>query len=389
MKVVSKIALNPEEFRQKYAAPDSKYRDQIGRDGYWISEFNILRDFPIVRLGPDEYCAPFPIFAFTRGAVGFYFDLDEIFAQRKLAANPNTRNPYNHAMRSTLGDVFQRYVGCQLRLIERDPSVLREEFRFGPNAQMRTTDWILRRSAVPVFLECKARRPTLEIQRYARPQDCEDELKKGLVSAATQFARFLDRVDQGVEGLETFAGLQRCILAIVTYEPFPFHMVIDIRKMIEKLAAEEEPLWARLRDRIIVVPLWIRELEAAVATELQFGVSLETQLQEYASYREQVRRIERWENKLPVFPRHLEEYLQERYNQGRRLENALCQSVWESFCAHAQRRIFDEDIEIAEREIREVATRALAYSLWERRGRPLWDADIDWYEAERILGFST
>jgi hypothetical protein len=282
--------------------------------------------------------------------------------------------------------VFQRYVGCQLRLIAHDTSALSEEFRFGPNGQMRTPDWILRRTALPVFFECKARRPTLEIQRYARPQDWEDELKKGLVSAAGQFARFLDRVDQQVEGLETFAGLQRCMLVIVTYEPFPFHMVRDFRQLIERLAAEEEPLWARLRDRIVVVPIWIRELETAVATELQFGIPIETQLQEYASYREGVNRIERWENNMPVFPRHLEEYLQERYNQGRRIENALCRSVWESFCAHAQRRIFDEDIEVAEREIREIATRTLAYSLWERRGRPLWDAATDWYEAERILG---
>lgn len=387
-KVVNKISLTPNEFREKYAAPDSKYRDQIGRDGYWISEFNILRDYPIVRLGPDEYCAPFPIFVFTRGAVGFYFDLDEIFAQRKLAANPNTSNPYNHAMRSTLGDVFQRYVGCQLRLIERDPSALREEFFFGPNGQMRTTDWILRRSALPVFFECKARRPTLEIQRYARPEDWEDELRKGLVSAAGQFARFLDRVDQGVEGLETFAGLQRCILVIMTYEPFPFHMIPDIRRLMERLTVEEQPLWTRLRDRITVVPMWIRELETAVAAELQFGIPIETQLQEYAAYRESSRRVERWENNMPVFPRHLEEFLQERYNNSRRIENPLCQSVWDSFCAHAQRRIFDEDIEIAEREIREIATRTLAFSLWEQRGRPLWDADTDWLEAKRILGFS-
>jgi hypothetical protein len=50
------------------------------------------------------------------------------------------------------------------------------------------------------------------------------------------------------------------------------------------LTAEEEPLWARLRDRITVVPIWIRELETAVATELRFGIPIETQLQDYAAY---------------------------------------------------------------------------------------------------------
>jgi hypothetical protein len=30
-------------------------------------------------------------------------------------------------------------------------------------------------------------------------------------------------------------------------------------------------------------------------------------------------------------------------------------------------------------------TKELAYSLWERRGRPLWSAEMDWYQAEEIL----
>jgi hypothetical protein len=118
-------------------------------------------------------------------------------------------------------------------------------------------------------------------------------------------------------------------------------------------------------------------------------VTIEALLQEYAVYRENARRVERWENNVPVLPRHFEEYLHERYNQGRPIENPLCHSLWDSFCAHAQRRIFDEGITIAKREIREIATRSLAYSLWERLGGPLWDADSNWFEAERILGFDS
>ena len=89
-----------------------------------------------------------------------------------------------------------------------------------------------------------------------------------------------------------------------------------------------------------------------------------------------------------MFPSHLEEFLQERFHNSRRIANPLCQSIWESFCAFAQRRIFDEDIEIIEQEIRDLTTRRLAYELWERRSCPLWDAFTDWHQAELILGFA-
>lgn len=210
-----------------------------------------------------------------------------------------------------------------------------------------------------VAFEAAGWRPTLDVQRYAREADQEDELRKGLVKATRQFARFLHRAGNGAVGLEEFAGLERCILAVVMYEPFPFHCVPDLRQMIERLAAE-----------------------------IVLGIPIESQLEQFARYRESARRVERWEGGLPVFPRHLEEFLQEQFNNSRRIANPLCQSVWESFCAFAQRRIFDEDIEITEREIRELTTRRLAYELWERRGRPLWDDLTDWHQAELILGFA-
>lgn len=384
VRVVQRVALSPEEFRLRYAQRDSKYRSQIGQDGYWISEFNILRDFPLVRLSPTEYCAPFPIFAFTRGAVGFYFDLVDVFARRRLAANPNATNPYDNAMTTTLGEVFQRYVGRQLRLLRDSDSYLRPEFAYGADGQMQTPDWILTRPQnLPVFFECKARRPTLDIQRYARESDWEDELRKGLVKALRQFARFIDRADNRTPGLEQFTNLPRCILAVVMYEPFPFHVVPDIRQMLERLATDAEPLWPQIRNRVLLVPMWTRELETAVATEITLGIPIERQLEEFAEYRESAGRIERWENGIPVFPRHLEEFLQERYHGSRRIVNPLCHSIWEHFCAFAHRRIFDEETETMDRE---TIVQKLAYELWERRGCPLWDDRSDWFEAERIVG---
>jgi hypothetical protein len=126
-------------------------------------------------------------------------------------------------------------------------------------------------------------------------------------------------------------------------------------------------------------------LETAVATELQFGVAIEDQLQSYAEYREQVNRVERWDtNSLPVFPRHLEDFLQEQYGGDQRIVNPLCTTVWEQFADFSQQQIFGEGIEAADRDVQDL-TRRLAHKLWELRDRPLWDDQRDWKEAERLI----
>lgn len=385
-RALARIARTPEELRALYAAdPDRKYRDRSGAVGAWISEFNILRDFPVVRLAEDQYCSPFPAFAFTRGSVGFYFDLVDEYARRERAEHPENDNPYDNAMSQTLGEVFQTYVGDHLRELEGSDEGLRAEFGYGPNEAMRTPDWILRRAGrVPVFFECKARRPMLDLQRSARPADIRLEIERVVARALKQFTRFLLRADGGTAGIAPYGNLDRYIYALVLYEPFAFHALPQIRAEIDHVAAQIEPRWNDVKHRVLFVPMGVRELETAVGLELNLGVPLEQQLTEYAAYRASAPRVV-WEGETAHLPMHLEEFVQVRWNESRRVVNPVCQRLWDEFCAHAYRRIFDQDIAEYEAEARRSATEALAYRLWEERGRPLWDAERDWHRAEERL----
>ncbi|MEO6810154.1 MAG: DUF2934 domain-containing protein, partial [Isosphaeraceae bacterium] len=384
-RVLRTVALTPEQFRERYDAAGSKYREQSGREGYWLSEFNIIRDFPVVSLGNNRYAAPFPTYALTRAIDGFYYDLLTEFARRK-AASGATDNAYDNEMNRTLGTLFERYVGRQLRLLPAPGNQLRGEFTYRHKKQDKlSTDWILwRPGRLPVLFECKAREAVLEFQRYGSLEQLRTEVGKAIGKACKQMVRFIQAIDEKTKGLEQYHGQKEFVCAVVLQAPLPFHMVRDIRAVIEQVAQQMEPGWTAMRSRIHFVPMSVRELETAVATELQFGAPVEDQLLAYAQYREGVKRIERWEGGMPVFPRHLEEFLQERYNGGRRIVNPLCTEVWNAFGAHCQERIFGESIEAAEREIFEL-TQKRAYELWERRGRPLWDAERDWHAAEEQI----
>jgi hypothetical protein len=384
-RVLQTISRTPDEFRESYAAKP-KYRDQTDREGYWVSEFNILRDLPVINLGNGRYASPFPSFAVTRAIDGFYYDLLEEYANRKRASGAGG-NPYDNDLSNTLGGLFERYVGRQLRQLAAPDPQLRGEFKYGSKKEKKdSTDWILfRPGRLPVLFECKARESVLDVQRYADLDGLRAEVGKAIAKACKQMAKFIKAIDAKEQGLEQYEGQTRFVCAVILQAPIPFHMVPDIRKIIEEVLRGAEPAWATLRDRIEFVPMSIRELETGVATELRLGVAIEDQLVGYAKYRERASRVERWEdNGLPVFPRHLEEFLQEQYGGGRRVVNPLCTQVWGEFGDFCQRQIFGEGIDAADQDVQEL-TRKLAHKLWELRDKPLGDDQRDWYEAERLI----
>jgi hypothetical protein len=381
--VMATTSLTTTQFRERYAAEGSKFRSEADREGHWVSEFNILREHPVVDLGDGTCVAPFPAFALTRAVDGFYYDLLNEFARRKIASGAKD-NAYDNEMNNTLGTLFERYVGLQLKLLPAPGDQLRGEFLYGKKKEQKlSTDWIMcRPGRRTVLLECKAREAVLDVQRYADLGQLRAEVEKAIGKACRQLARFIHAIDAKTQGLEQYFGQTEFICAVVLQAPLPFHMVRDIRAIIEEVAARMEPVWAAVRGRIHFVPMSARELETAVATEVVLGVPIEEQLTSYAGYRERVGRVDSWDEKgMPVFPRHLEEFLQQEYGGGRRITNPLCNAAWNEFAAFCQRRIFDEGIEVTEAELFELTQRR-AYELWENRGRPLWDDQRDWYEAE-------
>lgn len=384
--VVGTTALTPTEFRQRYTADKSKYRDASGRDGYWISEFNILRDFPIVKLTDGRCVAPFPTYALTRALDGFYYDLLNAYAEKKRADSGGKGNAFDNVMSQAMGTLFERYIGRHLQQLPVQGQELRGEFAYRHKKQNKdSTDWILNRARRrPVLFECKAREAVLDVQRYANMDALRDEIRKAIGKACGQMARFIKAIDENTPGLEQYHGQDKFICAVVLQAPLPFHMVRDIRALIESVATEMEPDWAALRKRIAFVPMSARELETAVATELKLGVPIEDQLMAYADYRERVDRLDRWENEMPVFARHLEEFLQEQYGGAKRIVNDLCHRTWLAFTEFCQRRIFGESIDVADRELFEL-TQRIAFDLWEKREKPLGDDQHDWYAAEEIV----
>ncbi len=376
---------NQEEFRRIYDTIP-KYHDASGRKGGWVTEFNVLRDYPFVRLDDDRYCSPLPQFVIRRAFPGFYYDLLEDFAQRER--EKGNKQPYRNDIRSTFQLLFQRYVGLQLEQLPGSADYLSPEFSYGTKGQKADSpDWILARPGkLPVFVECKARQPALAWQSESTPEHIDQDIRQTVTYALAQITKFLQRVDAKVAGTERYQGINRIIYALVMHDPFPFHALPNLAERIEEIASADIVGWTDLRHRVLFVPMSIRELETAVGLEISQGICIEDQLFEYFEYREGVQTRFVVEDGTIRFPRHLEEYLQEKYHNSCRIENPLIQAGWNRFSDFVSQHMYGESYSDIEKQVRIKWIEENAYFRWVAEGRCHGHDVRHWQEAVEEYG---
>jgi hypothetical protein len=166
------------------------------------------------------------------------------------------------------------------------------------------------------------------------------------------------------------------------HDPFPFHSLPDLAMRIEEIASSEIVDWGGVRERIIFVPMSIRELETAVGLEQLRGISVEKQFCEYSEYRSSVNVRFTIDDGTIQFPRHLEEFLQDRYNNSKRIENLLVQSGWNRFFDFVMKHMYDESCSDYENQMRRCWIEENAYFRWVDEGRHEGNHLRHWREAE-------
>jgi hypothetical protein len=378
---LASVSRTPQEIRDLYQQ-NAKYHSDRLPEEYWLSEFNVLRDFPIIKLGDDQYCCPFPVFAWMRGSVGYYFDLVTHFAEIERRNNRRNPNPFDNVMGQVLGDMFQDYVGLHLAELAEARHHLLAEYEYQSSGEtLRSPDWLLRRvPGLPVLFECKARRPSLAMQTRCNETDREAEVRSVLSRALGQLTVFLNNAEAGRTAPFEFGGGARCVYALVLYDSFPFHALPDIRNQIERLAVAIDPDWTRFRDRVLFVPLSIQELELACLVEQRRGVLLEDQLRDYARYRGSAPRL-----RNNVLARHFYEYAIERWPLGGEAITRLCRAKWDSYCDMMYRTLYGEELADHEARRRTRWIAEAAYFRWLNAASRHGHDVEDWLEAERLF----
>lgn len=167
------------------------------------------------------------------------------------------------------------------------------------------------------------------------------------------------------------------------HDPFPFHALPDLARRIDDIASAEIAEWTQMRSRVIFVPMSVRELETAVGLERFRGIAIERQLFDYSQYRSSIEVRFTIEDGTIRFPQHLEEFLQVRFNDSKRIENPLVQSGWNRFSDFVMNHMYDESCSDYENQMRRTWIEENAYFRWVHEGRHHGHHLRHWDEAEQ------
>lgn len=254
-----------------------KYKLEDAPRYLYATEPNPLRDYPILRVPGDSFICPITPWLFVRAFYGVYYDLIEAFKRADEQVGNGPRNVFQ----SEAGYVFQDYVGLQLKQVVKAEH-LRDEFLYQHDGEGRSPDFIIGRNPkAPIFIECKARRPSAMLIATGEDEHVDLELGMGIAQALAQVAEFICRANEGVKGLEAYAGLTDCRLIIVLMETFPTHCFEPRRQRAIQLAIKMKPHCADIISKMQWFAASAHDLEYAISLEQHKGVPLERQYKTY------------------------------------------------------------------------------------------------------------
>jgi len=290
-----------------------KYKLEDAPRFLYATEPNPLRDYPILHVPGDSYICPITPWLFVRAFYGVYYDLIEAFRREEEREGGARRNVFE----GKAGYVFQDYIGLQLKQVVPAEN-LREEFIYQCDGEGRSPDFIIcKNPKSPLFVECKARRPSAVLIATGSEESVNAELTMGVARALAQVAEFISRANGGVKGLEEYSGLTEYRLLIVMMETFPTNCFEPRRQKAVQLAMEMKPLCADIIAKMDWFAASAHDLEYAVNVARHRDVPLDRQFKMYSEYLRMSQPIVT--TKVKKGKKHLEirqewtEYLQRRY----------------------------------------------------------------------------
>jgi hypothetical protein len=153
----NRITCTTEQLREK-----TKKRQSYDCD--WLYTWNPLEERPLVIFDsayPDRVLCPIPRYLSRRTSGGLFFD---------LANSAGFSNPF--------GDSFQAYVGEVIKATCPEPSftALPEEQYCDGKDKKHGVDWLLSDRTGHLFIECKAKRLTLNAKTLSAPEALDKDL---------------------------------------------------------------------------------------------------------------------------------------------------------------------------------------------------------------------
>lgn len=278
------VARRLDEFGELYNSTPSKYY----RAGHFMTEFNLLRDFPLVRdpNNPQIVAVPCRQFLAERLTTGLYYDILSMFGECESESNPRNPNPLNNQFSQFFGRLLEKYVVRQLRSAPGPRRVIEEfPYHFGGN-EFRSPDAVIVEPSGVSFVEVKRHEPTLGFRTSADLDGLGTILRRGIAKAHVQNLNSIARLREGAMTLDGISADDDIRSVIICPESIPWFDLplvrASFREEVDHCAQERGTRETDVHYDCDV--LGIDELEMAVPY-LCFTDGLRTLLASYQTYR--------------------------------------------------------------------------------------------------------
>jgi hypothetical protein len=178
---LERVSCDAERFRRVAESEDYKVHESL----FEQFGFNPLRRFPIINVGESRYLAVDPELIVERVTLGLFYDLFE-------------RNRTQFTQR--FGHAFDQFIGRSLEsAFPRDRlwSAAEWEQRAGKREQkIKLSDRAYLGDNLTVLIECKSRRPSLELTTYGNEESIAS-LANGIAEAVAQLVRHSQDINEG------------------------------------------------------------------------------------------------------------------------------------------------------------------------------------------------
>jgi hypothetical protein len=281
-KLLSVIARRPEEIRDAYIANPERYQNERFRK----TEYNILRDYPVVRPldDPNKILVPSIHYLGYRLTLGIMYEALERFRAREERENPKNSEPNNNRMSQFWGALQHQYILMQLRQAT-SARKLRNEFEYyvGKN-RVDSPDLMLEEPQGLILIESKRQHPRLELRTTGDLRELVEQFRRGIAYGQWQNAKSVLNLRKGHLRIGVAQPTDEVLSVVVVPEAIPWLGLPAVRSAFDEairgLCVSEEQIACACTTPCVV--LGVDEVEMVVPYVRQFG--LWSILSEYHSY---------------------------------------------------------------------------------------------------------
>lgn len=265
--------------------------DKYNKTDNYLYKFNILRDFPLIRIDEKKYLIPIRHFLLQKISGQTYFDILDYFSDKEEIDNPKNLNKYDNSFSRFYGEATENLLYEFIKTTESSINVSSEFIFKRGKDEKKSSDITICEGNVLFLIQQKNKRAILDSQ-IGNLESYKQDLEKAIIKPFIQNLKllndtyFLDEITRrfNIDSIEIIFSIS------LTPEDFYIKEIGSIKDFLEKRVNEENKK-VGLKYNIVHLFTSLTGFQKAVDISCDLKKSLKDIILEYINYQKTPKKI--------------------------------------------------------------------------------------------------